>query len=70
MLGWSAFAGLFVMLLVWPLNSYLSARAIKIEKELLKAEDKRMSILNELLGAVGQILEPRFDTRVIFLLIG
>ncbi|KAJ3509036.1 hypothetical protein NMY22_g16428 [Coprinellus aureogranulatus] len=52
LLGWSAFAGFFVLLLGWPLNSALSRRSIRIQKGVLGARDKRMGVLNELIGAV------------------
>ena len=40
------------MVLGWPLNSFLTRRAIRISKGLLAARDKRMGVLNELIGAV------------------
>ncbi|KAJ7647783.1 hypothetical protein FB45DRAFT_987394 [Roridomyces roridus] len=52
LLGFSAFAGFVVLLLGWPLNSYLARRSIRIQKGVLKAKDARMSVLNELISAV------------------
>ncbi|KAJ7099479.1 hypothetical protein B0H15DRAFT_1002427 [Mycena belliarum] len=52
LLGLSAFAGFVVLILGWPLNSYLSRRSIRIQKGVLKAKDKRMGVLNELISAV------------------
>ncbi len=52
LLGWSAFAGFFVLVLGWPLNSYIAKRSIRIQKGLMAARDKRMGVLNELIGAV------------------
>ncbi|KDQ49974.1 hypothetical protein JAAARDRAFT_42467 [Jaapia argillacea MUCL 33604] len=52
LLGWSAFAGFIVLLLGWPLNSYIARRSIRIQKGVLAARDKRMGVLNELIGAV------------------
>ena len=52
-MGLSAFAGFFVLLAGWPLNSYLGRRSIRINKDTLAAKDKRMGILNELIGAVS-----------------
>ncbi|KAJ6497501.1 hypothetical protein C8R45DRAFT_898828 [Mycena sanguinolenta] len=52
LLGFSAFAGFVVLLLGWPLNSYLSRRSIRIQKGVLKAKDTRMGVLNELIAAV------------------
>lgn len=36
----------------WPLNSYISRRSIRIQKGVSAARDKRMGVLNELIGAV------------------
>ncbi|KAJ7693236.1 P-loop containing nucleoside triphosphate hydrolase protein [Mycena rosella] len=55
LLGFSAFAGFVVLILGWPLNSYFSKRAIRIQKGVLKAKDKRMGVLNELISAVKLI---------------
>ncbi|KAK2461323.1 hypothetical protein APHAL10511_006850 [Amanita phalloides] len=52
LLGLSAFAGLIVLIAGWPLNSYLARRNIQIQKGLLTARDKRMGVLNELIGSV------------------
>ncbi|KAL0951671.1 hypothetical protein HGRIS_008350 [Hohenbuehelia grisea] len=52
LLGWSAFAGFSVLIASWPLNSYVMRRAIRINKGNLVAKDKRMAVLNELIGAI------------------
>ncbi|KAF9027408.1 multidrug resistance-associated ABC transporter [Hymenopellis radicata] len=52
LLGWSAFTGFLVLLLGWPLNSMLSKRSVRIQKGTMAARDKRMGVLNELIGAV------------------
>ena len=52
LLGWSAFAGFFVLVLGSPLNSYIAKRSIRIQKGLMATRDKRMGVLNELIGAV------------------
>ncbi|KAJ7179617.1 hypothetical protein C8R46DRAFT_1074274 [Mycena filopes] len=52
LLGFSAFAGFVVLILGWPLNSYISKRSIRIQKGVLKAKDGRMAVLNELISAV------------------
>jgi len=54
LLGLSAFAGFVVLLIGWPLNSYISRRSIRIQKGVLAARDKRMGVLNELIGAVSE----------------
>ncbi|KAJ7590252.1 multidrug resistance-associated ABC transporter [Mycena floridula] len=52
LLGWSMFVGFFALFLVWPVNNYLTKRSGRINKSLATSTDKRMSVLNELLGAV------------------
>uniref|UniRef100_A0A8H8CJP6 Multidrug resistance-associated ABC transporter n=1 Tax=Psilocybe cubensis TaxID=181762 RepID=A0A8H8CJP6_PSICU len=52
LLGLSAFAGFVVLLVGWPLNSFIARRSIRIQKGVLAARDKRMGVLNELIGAV------------------
>jgi ABC-type multidrug transport system fused ATPase/permease subunit len=36
----------------WPVNSFITNRSIRIQKGVLAARDKRMGVLNELIGAV------------------
>jgi hypothetical protein len=55
LLGFSAFVGFFVLVVGWPLNSYLARRSIRIQKGLLAARDKRMGVVSELIGAVRSI---------------
>ncbi|KAI0092260.1 multidrug resistance-associated ABC transporter [Irpex rosettiformis] len=52
LLGLSAFAGFFVLLIGWPLNNFVARRAVRIQKGLSSARDKRMGVLNELITAV------------------
>jgi hypothetical protein len=52
LLGISAFAGFFVMLIGWPFNNFISQRAIRIQKGLSSARDKRMGVLNEIITTV------------------
>lgn len=47
LLGWSAFAGFAIMILQSPLQSYLTKVNISVNRELLKARDKRISITSE-----------------------
>nr|GAT50560.1 ABC bile acid [Mycena chlorophos] len=49
---WSAFAGFVVLLVGWPLNNYIARRRVRMHKGELKARDGRMSVINELIGAV------------------
>ncbi|WVF67988.1 hypothetical protein IAT40_002750 [Kwoniella sp. CBS 6097] len=51
-LGWSAFAGVVVLIVAVPLNSFVSKRSIAIMQDVLKARDKRISVMNELIGAI------------------
>ncbi|KAF8153792.1 multidrug resistance-associated ABC transporter [Crassisporium funariophilum] len=52
LLGISAFAGFIVLIAGWPLNSFIARRSVRIQKGVLAARDKRMGVLNELIGAV------------------
>ncbi|KAL4065666.1 hypothetical protein V8B97DRAFT_2010327 [Scleroderma yunnanense] len=52
LLGMSAFAGFIIMIIGWPLNSYVTRRSIRIQKGLSAARDKRMGVLTELLSSV------------------
>lgn len=53
LLGWSAFTGFFVLVLSWPLNNFVARRSVRIQKGVSTARDKRMGVLNELIGAVS-----------------
>ena len=53
LLGFSAFAGFGILLAVWPLNTFLTRRSVRIQKGQLAARDKRMGILSELIKAVS-----------------
>ena len=52
---WAAFSGLAVFLIGAPLNAVITRRSIRIQKGSLAARDKRMDLLNELLGAIKAI---------------
>ncbi|KAJ7108212.1 multidrug resistance-associated ABC transporter [Mycena epipterygia] len=52
LLGFSAFSGFVILVLGWPLNSYLMKRSIRMQKGLVKARDERMGVLNELINSV------------------
>ncbi|KAI1792466.1 multidrug resistance-associated ABC transporter [Ganoderma leucocontextum] len=69
LLGWSAFAGFFVLVLTWPLNNFMARRAVRIQKGVSTARDKRMGVLNELISAVKFIKffawEDRWIQRVL-----
>jgi ABC-type multidrug transport system fused ATPase/permease subunit len=63
LLGWSAFSGFSVILVCWPINTLLANRAIRIQKGVLAARDKRMGVLNELIGAVKFIKFFAWENR-------
>ncbi|RDX45811.1 multidrug resistance-associated ABC transporter [Lentinus brumalis] len=69
LLGWSAFAGFFVLILSWPLNNFATRRSIRIQKGVSTARDKRMGVLNELISAMKFIKffawEDRWIQRVL-----
>ncbi|KAH7882505.1 hypothetical protein F5I97DRAFT_1905629 [Phlebopus sp. FC_14] len=52
LLGFSAFAGFIIILIGWPLNSFITKRSIRIQKGVSASRDKRMAVLSELIGAV------------------
>ena len=51
-LGVSAFAGIAVLTLYWPLNSMLAHRTVWIQKGVLAARDKRSGVLTEMIPSV------------------
>lgn len=53
LLGLSAFAGFAILLASWPLNNYVARRSVRIQKGVSTSRDKRMGVLNELIGAVS-----------------
>ncbi|KAL5532471.1 hypothetical protein ACEPAF_6041 [Sanghuangporus sanghuang] len=63
LLGTSAFAGFAVLFLVWPLSNFLAHRAVRIQKGVLAAKDKRMSVVSELLGALKFIKFSAWEDR-------
>ncbi|KAI0672201.1 multidrug resistance-associated ABC transporter [Trametes maxima] len=69
LLGVSAFAGLLVLMLTWPLSSIAGKNSLDIQKGASSARDKRMGILSELIGAIKFIKffawEDRWIQRVL-----
>ncbi|CAK5279437.1 unnamed protein product [Mycena citricolor] len=51
-LGWSAFTGFAAFFACWPLSDYLTKQGYKIGQERSKATDKRMAVVDELIGSV------------------
>ncbi|EJU04810.1 hypothetical protein DACRYDRAFT_114129 [Dacryopinax primogenitus] len=52
LLGWSAFAGVAVLVIAAPLNTIMSRRMIKLATGVSAARDKRMGVLTELIQAI------------------
>lgn len=52
LLGWSAFTGFLVLIVGWPLNSFLMKHAVRIQKGASTSRDKRMTVISELIAAV------------------
>ena len=48
-----------VLAIAMPLNSMVSKRSVKITQDLLKARDGRISVMNELIGAITFIKVSR-----------
>ncbi|KAJ7624560.1 hypothetical protein FB45DRAFT_84390 [Roridomyces roridus] len=69
LLGPSAFAGFVVLIVGWPLNSYVAKRRVRMHRGELRARDKRMGVVSELIGAVKFIKffawEERWIKRVL-----
>jgi ABC-type multidrug transport system fused ATPase/permease subunit len=58
LLGISAFAGLATLVLAWPINHWVTKQSLAIQKGTLAARDKRMGVVNELIGAIKFIVSP------------
>lgn len=52
LLGWTALAGLSIMLISLPLNRILVKRRIAIHRHILAARDRRMEVLHEFVQAI------------------
>jgi len=61
LLGFSAFAGFITLIIGWPLNNFIANRSVRIQKGVLAARDKRMGVLNELIGAVLCLFSPHIS---------
>ena len=51
-LGWSAFAGLFVMLIIIPINGIAAGKIKSLQTEQMKCKDERVKITNEVLSGI------------------
>lgn len=52
LLGWSAFAGVIIFVIIAPLNHLLSDKAMKIYQSMQEARDNKMSVLNEMVSEI------------------
>ncbi|KAJ7449969.1 hypothetical protein FB451DRAFT_1530508 [Mycena latifolia] len=52
LLGWSAFTGFVVVLMGWPLNKYVTERNVRLHRSYLKARDKRVGVLDEMISSM------------------
>jgi ABC-type multidrug transport system fused ATPase/permease subunit len=56
LVGWeSLLAGMSVTVIFFPVNSYLAKRYGTVQKELMKARDKKTKVISEALGGIRQI---------------
>lgn len=55
LLGWSSILGLCVMVISIPINNLNSKLAVRTQEKLMKARDKRVSLMNEVLQGIRQI---------------
>jgi ABC-type multidrug transport system fused ATPase/permease subunit len=63
LLGPSALAGLLILVVLWPLNSLVTRRSIRIQRGVLKAKDRRMAVLAELLGGLKIVKFAGWEDR-------
>ncbi|KAG8809644.1 hypothetical protein FRC17_003352, partial [Serendipita sp. 399] len=52
LLGWSAFAGVGIFVVIAPLNHVISGRTVKVWADMQAARDKKMSVLNEMVSEI------------------
>ncbi|KAG2235533.1 hypothetical protein INT48_003096 [Thamnidium elegans] len=55
LLGWSSVLGLSCMIIMLPLNQFNSKIFVRTQDALMKARDKRVSLMNEVLQGIRQI---------------
>lgn len=68
LLGWTAIAGLSVMVVTLPVNQFLVKRRIRIHREVLASRDYRQEVLGEFIQAIRFVkisaLEEKWLGRV------
>ncbi|KAK8792333.1 hypothetical protein WA158_001868 [Blastocystis sp. Blastoise] len=66
--GWAAFAGLMVILIMFPISRYISTKLKYYQKAMLKAKDVRLRITTEILTGIKtikiQAWEPSFLKKI------
>ncbi|XP_065206736.1 multidrug resistance-associated protein 1-like [Planococcus citri] len=60
--GWSAFAGLFVMLVIIPINGFAAGRIKSLQTEQMKCKDERVKITNEVLSGIKALKMYAWET--------
>lgn len=55
LLGWSSILGMAAMIITITLNNLNSKLFVKTQRQLMKARDKRVSLMNEMLQGIRQI---------------
>lgn len=55
LLGWSSIMGLLVIVATLPLNHFNTKWFIRLQAQLMKTRDKRVSLMNEVLQGIRQI---------------
>lgn len=68
LVGISAVYGLLASLITLPLNQFASKYVVQTQEHLMKARDKRTSLMNEILGAIRMLKfmawERKYEARV------
>lgn len=62
-MGWSAIGGVFVMILMIPLNAGVATRVQKLQKNLMKSTDKRITTVSEALQGIRIIKYFSWETK-------
>ena len=67
-LGWPAFVGVSILFVSMPLNGYLAGLMRRFQLEQMKLKDKRIKLMNEILGGVKVLKlyawEPSFINQI------
>ncbi|KAI9739929.1 MAG: hypothetical protein M1818_004985 [Claussenomyces sp. TS43310] len=69
LVGWESLAaGMLAIVLVFPLNKFLAQRYGSFQKELMKARDKKTTVISEALQGIRQIkflgIEPEWTEKI------